>query len=131
MDELKKQAPTNISDEKILEIYLKNNSNISTSLLELWDVKEVNKNISEVQCKWNEIREICNDYDNEMYKQLRKKSNNIPVSISNLSKNNNVTDEISCNTTISHNNCECSYNDDKDNDNDNDNDIILPVHDIY
>lgn len=119
MDELKEQAPTNISDEKILEIYLKNNSNVSTSLLELWDVKEVNKNISEVQCKWNEIREICNDYDNEMYKQLRKKSNNIPVSISNLSENNNVTDNMTCDTSILNNNSECSCNDDND-----DNDII-------
>ena len=114
MNELKEQAPTNISDEKILEIYLKNNSNVSTSLLELWDVKEVNKNISEVQCKWNEIREICNDYDNEMYKQLRKNSNNIPVSISNLSENNNVTDNMTCDTSISNNNSECSCNDDND-----------------
>jgi len=119
MDELKEQAPANISDEKILEIYLKNNSNVSTSLLELWDVKEVNKNISEVQCKWNEIREICNDYDNEMYKQLRKNSNNIPVSISNLSENNNVTYNMTCDTSISNNNSECSCNDDND-----DNDII-------
>ena len=123
MDELKEQAPTNISDEKILEIYLKNNSNISTSLLELWDIKEVNKNISEVQCKWNEIREICNDYDNEMYKQLRKNSNNIPVSISNLSENNNLTQHMTCDTSISNNNSECSCNDD--------NDIVSHVHDIY
>tara|TARA_B110001452_G_C14855729_1_gene298916 strand:+ start:112 stop:486 length:375 start_codon:yes stop_codon:yes gene_type:complete len=124
MDELKEQAPTYISHENILEIYLKNNSNVSTSLLELWDIKEVNNNITEVQCKWNEIREICNEYDNEMYKQLRKKSNNIPVSISNLScENNNITDNISYNTTISHNNSECSCNDD--------NDIVPPVHDIY
>ena len=123
MDELKEQAPTNISDEKILEIYLKNNSNISTSLLELWDIKEVNKNISEVQCKWNEIREICNDYDNEMYKQLRKNSNNISVSISNLSENNNLTQHMTCDTSISNNNSECSCNDD--------NDIVSHVHDIY
>ena len=123
MDELKEQAPTNISDEKILEIYLKNNSNISTSLLELWDVKEFNKNISEVQCKWNEIREICNDYDNEMYKQLRKNSNNISVSISNLSENNNVKDNMTCDTSVSNNNSECSCNDN--------NDIVSHVHDIY
>jgi hypothetical protein len=123
MDELKEQAPTNISDEKILEIYLKNNSNISTSLLELWDIKEVNKNISEVQCKWNEIREICNDYDNEMYKQLRKNSNNISVSISNLSENNNVKDNMTCDTSVSNNNSECSCNDN--------NDIVSHVHDIY
>ena len=123
MNELKEQAPTNISDEKILEIYLKNNSNVSTSLLELWDIKEVNKNISEVQSKWNEIREICNEYDNEMYKQLRKNSNNIPVSISNLSENNNLTQHMTCDTSISNNNSECSCNDD--------NDIVSHVHDIY
>jgi len=124
MDELKEQAPTDISDQKILEIYLKNNSNVSISLLELWNVKEVNKNINEVQHKWNEIREICNEYDNEMYKQIRKNPNNIPVSISNLSaENNNITNQISCDTTISYNNSECSCNDDDD--------IVQPVHDIY
>jgi len=73
MNELKEQAPTNISDEKILEVYLKNSSNISSSLLELWNIKEVVKNTNETQLKWNEIREICNDYDKEMYKQLKGK----------------------------------------------------------
>tara|TARA_Y100000389_G_scaffold25231_1_gene21912 strand:+ start:8835 stop:9053 length:219 start_codon:yes stop_codon:yes gene_type:complete len=72
MDELKDQAPQNIGDQIILDIYLKNNSNVSTSLLELWNIKDIHQNMSDKQLKWKEIRDICNDYDTEMYKQLKK-----------------------------------------------------------
>ena len=121
MDELKQQAPTNISDKKILEIYLKNNSNVSTSLLELWDVKEVNKNISEVQCKWNEIRETCDSFDNEMYKHIRGESNkpienrplkNVPIASCDVTEASCDVPQASCDVPEASCDCTCSYDND-------------------
>jgi len=110
MEELKDQAPIYITDEKILEVYLKNNSNVSTSLSELWNIKEVKKNISEEQLKWNEIRDICDEYDKEAYKYI--KNNNTNISISNASQENINPTDISCNTSNNSSECACCINDD-------------------
>ena len=42
MDELIKQAPMNIDEKIIKEIYEKNNGNIMNSLMELWEIKDEN-----------------------------------------------------------------------------------------
>ena len=74
MDEIIRQAPLNISIEKIEEIYEKNNKNAINTLMELWDIKETTIEIqkSKEQLKWDEVREICDEFDTEMYKQIKR-----------------------------------------------------------
>jgi hypothetical protein len=71
MDELLKQAPDNISKEEIESIYLRNNKNILDTLTELWKIPVKNVQKTENEKKWQEIREIYDDIDTEMYKVLR------------------------------------------------------------
>lgn len=73
MDEVINQAPTNLKYEEILPIYIKNSSNIVETLTELWNIKKEEKKISIKDNKWNEIRELCDTYDSEIYKQLKGK----------------------------------------------------------
>lgn len=70
MEEIVKQAPENISKDKIKEIFLKNNENVADTLIELWNISEKTDNINENTLKWNNIRDICNDHDNEMKKYV-------------------------------------------------------------
>lgn len=70
MEEVINQAPTNLKYEEILPIYIKNSSNIVETLTELWNIKKEEKKISIKDNKWNEIRELCDTYDSEIYKQL-------------------------------------------------------------
>jgi hypothetical protein len=79
MDYIISQAPPEISDEKILEIYNKNNEDVLNTLLELWNIAEVeNKKIPN---KFDEVREICDAYDKEMEKVMNGeiKLNNINI----------------------------------------------------
>lgn len=71
MDELLKQAPDNISKEEIENIYLRNNKNVLDTLTELWKIPVKNVQKTENEKKWQEIREIYDDIDTEMYKVLR------------------------------------------------------------
>lgn len=64
MDQLMLQAPSNISFEEAEIIFKKNNENIIDSLSELWDIKDNKKSIE--KNKWDEIRETCDAFDNEM-----------------------------------------------------------------
>jgi len=68
MDIIIKQAPDNFTEEEIENIYNKNDKNIVKTLAELWDIKEEVKNVNEKTAKWNEIRDTCDAYDNEMQK---------------------------------------------------------------
>lgn len=72
MDEIKKQAPENFSEKELNEIFNKNNNNVIDTLTELWNIKPEKKNSNIIQEKWREIRDLCNDHDNEMYNQLKK-----------------------------------------------------------
>jgi hypothetical protein len=71
MDELLKQSPDNISKEEIETIYLRNNKNVLDTLTELWKIPVKNIEKTENEKKWQEIREIYDDIDTEMYKALR------------------------------------------------------------
>lgn len=72
MDEIIEQGPEGIKYEEFLSVYIKNSSNVVDTLTELWNLKENEKNISVEQNKWNEIREICDTYDSEIYNILKK-----------------------------------------------------------
>lgn len=73
MDNIIKQAPDNLTIEEIENIYNKNNNDVVKTLAELWDIKEEIKNVDEKTAKWNEIRDTCDAYDNEMKKIMSKK----------------------------------------------------------
>lgn len=57
------QAPSNISFEEVEVIFKKNNENIVDTLSELWNISEP---IKKTTNKWDEIRETCDAFDNEM-----------------------------------------------------------------
>jgi hypothetical protein len=63
MEEVLRQAPIGISDIKIKEIFEKNDNNINKTLMELW---EIPVEIKKEKTKWEDIRETCDAYDNEM-----------------------------------------------------------------
>lgn len=72
MEELIRQAPANIDEGLIKEIFDKNNGNILNSLMELWDIKEVENKETKEQKEWGEIRETCDIFDGEMNKMMSK-----------------------------------------------------------
>jgi Ca2+-binding EF-hand superfamily protein len=63
MEEVLRQAPVGISDIKIKEIFENNDNNINKTLMELWEIPE---EIKKEKTKWDDIRETCDAYDNEM-----------------------------------------------------------------
>jgi len=70
MEQIISQAPDNLTEEYIKTIYEKNNNDVVKTLAELWDI---NDNINEKPIsKWDEIRDTCDSYDNEMQKMLNK-----------------------------------------------------------
>lgn len=73
MDNLMKQAPSNLSREEVEEIYKKNNNDIIKTLDELWNIEVKIANLSEDKIKWNNIRETCDLFDIEMQKKMFKK----------------------------------------------------------
>lgn len=74
MEELLKQAPSNLNEEIIKKVYDKNNGDYMKSLLELWDIEETTKEITKEQKEWNNIRETCDCFDIEMTKLFKKVS---------------------------------------------------------
>jgi hypothetical protein len=67
MDEVYKQAPEGISYEEVERIFNINDKDVLKTLIELWKIPEQKiKNISEEESKWNNIRNTCDDFDNEM-----------------------------------------------------------------
>ena len=121
MEHIINQAPENISDDKILEIYIKNSSNVIDTLVELWDIKEEKKEVTEEQLKWNEIRETCDLFDNEMYNQIKgnpdkpvenKPLNNIPITSCDVPEASCDVPEASCDVPEACCECTCTYDND-------------------
>ena len=121
MEQLIKQAPDYISQETILEIYIKNSSNAINTLVELWDIKEEKKEISKEQQKWNEIRETFDSFDSEMYKYIKGNTNdplkniplnNNPITTYDVPENSCDVQEVSCDVQETSCDCICNYDDD-------------------
>lgn len=74
MEQIISQAPENLTEEYIKSIYEKNNNNIVNTLSELWDMDT--NIISKPLTKWDEIRETCDSFDNEMQKMFNKNRTN-------------------------------------------------------
>ena len=79
MEGIIRQAPINVSQETIKEIYEKNGGDATKTLMELWEIAEVPKKaIDNIQENWKRVRETCDDFDGEMNKMMdniRKKNN--------------------------------------------------------
>ena len=78
MECLLSQAPQGLTEDFINEIFIKNNNDINKTLLELWEIpEETVKEISEERKNWNDIRETCDAYDNEMTRLISNVKNSI------------------------------------------------------
>jgi hypothetical protein len=77
MDELIKQSPANIDEKIIKEIFDKNDGNIMNSLMELWEIKENDKEQTKEQNEWDEIRDTCDIFDGEMNNMMAKLRTNV------------------------------------------------------
>jgi len=78
MDEVVKQAPDGMNYEDIELIFNNNNKDVLKTLIELWKIQEkIIKNISESQCRWEGIRDICDSHDNEMQKKINECKKNL------------------------------------------------------
>ena len=78
MDEVLKQAPDGITRDDIEIIFNNNDKDVLKTLIELWKIQEKTiKNISESQCKWEGIRDICDSHDNEMQKKINECKKNL------------------------------------------------------
>lgn len=74
MNEIISQAPNNISNEEIIEIYNNNNKDSLKTLEILWDIKIIEK--KKKRTVFDNVRETCDAYDEEMYKVLKNNNNN-------------------------------------------------------
>ena len=91
MDQVLQQSPQNIDKETIEAIFIKNNENVLDTLFELWDIddkKNSDTDISDIVSssieivdikkdtdenkKWSNIRDICDSFDIEMQKVMKK-----------------------------------------------------------
>lgn len=71
MEEIFKQAPEGLTYDDIETVFIRNDKNVLSTLFELWKIPEKNvKNVSEEETKWTNIRNTCDDFDNEMKKVL-------------------------------------------------------------
>lgn len=70
MNEIIKQAPEGIDINIIKEIYEKNNEDQIKTLMELWEIKE--KEEIKMKNQWDNIRDTCDAFDNEMSKFIKK-----------------------------------------------------------
>lgn len=71
MEEIIKQAPASMNIEDIKILYEKNNYNVIDTLLEIWNIdKEKEKPLK----KFDNIRNLCDEYDNACYEYLRRSS---------------------------------------------------------
>jgi hypothetical protein len=70
MNEIIKQAPEGIDINIIKEIYEKNNEDQLKTLMELWEIKE--KEEIKIENQWDNIRDTCDAFDNEMSKFIKK-----------------------------------------------------------
>lgn len=70
MNEIIKQAPEGIDIKVIKEIYEKNNEDQLKTLMELWEIKE--KKQVKTENQWDNIRDTCDAFDEEMGKFIKK-----------------------------------------------------------
>jgi len=75
MDQVIQQSPPNLSNEFIEEIFNKNNKNVLNTLTELWNITD--KISKKDKNKWDDIRETCDAFDEEMSKMMKSKKNDI------------------------------------------------------
>jgi hypothetical protein len=74
MESIIQQAPEGISTEYVEELYKTHNGDVPKILGILWempDVKNTQYDNEDTQ-KWNNIRDICNAYEEEMNKFMQE-----------------------------------------------------------
>jgi len=68
------QLPSNmeVNDELIESIYNEMNEDLLETISKLLDIEQTSVEVKEDQKKWNKFREICDSYDAEMEKHIKK-----------------------------------------------------------
>ena len=73
MEGILKQAPNETTINQVEDLLKKYDGNIPDVLAELWEIKPgIKKEEDSKQHKWTEIRELCNEFDLEMDKYMKK-----------------------------------------------------------
>lgn len=76
MEGLLRQAPIGLTKEYITDIYNNNNNDVAKTLMELWKIPEEKQKVqTEKQKNWNEIRQTCDAYDNEISRLISNVKN--------------------------------------------------------
>lgn len=93
------QSPEGITIEQVKELYEKLNGNTVEILSELWNIdssyikNQAYDEKKKEKEKWNNIREICNAYEEEMDKYMKnqvsnkKSNNNVKLPLDNIIEN--------------------------------------------
>ncbi len=63
LSEVLKQAPADIDEDTIKSVFAKNQEDVLNTLIELWEMPEKQE---KEKSKWEQIRETCDAYDEEM-----------------------------------------------------------------
>jgi len=74
INEIISQAPVNTSEEVIKETYYNNNKDVVKTLAILWNIDFIQK--KKKRTILDNVRETCDDYDQEMYKVMKNNNNN-------------------------------------------------------
>ena len=74
INEIISQAPVNTNDEVVKDTYYNNNKDVVKTLEILWNINITQK--KKKRTILDNVRETCDDYDQEMYKVMNKKKNN-------------------------------------------------------
>ena len=74
INEIISQAPLNTSDEVVKETYYNNNKDVVKTLAILWNINITQK--KKKRTILDNVRETCDDYDQEMYKVMKNNNNN-------------------------------------------------------
>lgn len=70
MDSILSQAPENTDLEICKELMEKHNGNVASILAELWKIAE---EPVKPKNKWEEMRDLCNDYEDAMQEFMKNK----------------------------------------------------------
>lgn len=73
IESILQQAPEGVSKEQVEELYKKHDGHAAAVLAELWELPSDVKNVpfDEDRNKWQNMRDICQAYEEEMEKYMK------------------------------------------------------------
>ena len=66
------QAPGEVTEDIVKKLLEKHDGKVEDVLLEIWKIDiPVTKNVDTEKKKWDDIRDICSSYENEMHQHMQ------------------------------------------------------------